>query len=152
MWNRKDSDGNIIRNRVTLDCQKAIEEGESVLVEQSHSQEVDINNIIKRHGGKVELIASTANVQALRFDDNPNNDFQEVMNMLIKGKQSFESLPSEVRRHFGNNVAEFMDYVRNPDNSDQLIAWGLQEPPEPPAAPIAVAVVNQTAETPSESV
>lgn len=150
-FQRFNEDATPIRRRVVLDCQKAVEEGEELLVEQSHKAEVDINQIIKRHAGRADLIAATGHVQGLVFDENPTNDFQEMMNMMIQGKESFLSLPSEVRNHFGNNPAKFMDFVRDPSNSEQLINWGLQQPPEPPPAPIEVAVVNQTTETPSES-
>ena len=45
-------DGSIRRHRV------AIVTGESSLVEQSHKAEVDINNIVKKHGA--DLIAQVA--------------------------------------------------------------------------------------------
>lgn len=147
-----DENGKTVKNsdKHVIDCQKAIENGEKYLVEQSHKAEVDINQIVKRHGGRVELIAATQNIQQMRFDDNPTNDFQEMMTMMIKGREAFESLPSEVRNHFGNDPAEYMDFVRNPENEPQLRDWGLMNPPEPDPVPVQVEVVNPTAETPPE--
>jgi phage internal scaffolding protein len=115
--------------------------------EQSHKQEVDINQIIKKHG--MDMIAKTAKVQQLQYDDNPNNDFQETMDMIVKARESFESLPSLVRKEFGNDVARFMDFVRNPDNGQRMIDLGLAErPPEVvPESPVEVVVV-QSGETP----
>lgn len=121
---------------------------DKILVEQNHKDEVDINNIIRKHG--IDMIQKTANIVQMRFDDNPNNDFQEYMNLIIKGQQSFDSLPSEIRKRFGNDATMYMDFVRNPDNKPEGIKLGIfeKEPtPPPPPDPIEVVVVPGT-ETP----
>lgn len=136
-------DGVQVRNRVTLDT------GTETIVEQSHKAEVDINNIVKR-AGNAELIAKVSQMQNFVYDDVTNNDFQEMMNQMIKAKESFSSVPSELRKKFGNDAAAFMDFVHDKDNEQQLIDWGLANPPEPPVAPIEVAVVSSP-ETPPET-
>ena len=132
--------GEIIRNVTQL----KIPEDEVILVEQSHKDEVNINNIVKRHG--VDLIAKTAALQQFTYDDNPNNDFHETMNMILKAKDSFSSVPSEIRKQFDNDPAKFMDFIHNGDNQQQLIDWGLAKAPETPQ-PVEVVVTNQP-ETP----
>jgi len=131
--------GEIIRNRIQL----TIPHDEVIRVEQSHKDEVNINNIVKRHG--IDLIAKTAALQQFKFDDNPNNDFQEIMNAILKAQDSFSSVPSDIRKQFDNNPAQFMDFIHNPDNQQQLIDWGLASAPEKPQ-PVEVVVTNQ--ETP----
>lgn len=117
--------------------------------EQSHKAEVDINAIIKKHG--IDMIAKTSKVIQLKYDDNPDNDFQETMNMLIKANQSFESLPSQIRRRFANDPAQFMDFVHNKDNQEEMYNMGLADRPEPEeeSNPIEVTIVNEGV-TPSE--
>lgn len=139
---KRDSEGNIIRNRVMYET----DPDEEVRVEQSHKDEVDINNIVKRHG--MDLIAKTAALQQFSFDDNPNNDFQETMNAILKAQDSFSSISSEIRKRFDNDPAKFMDFIHNPDNNDELVEMGLaQRLPEPQV--VQVEVVNQqTTETP----
>jgi len=132
--------GEVIRNRIQL----TIPEDEVIRVEQAHKDEVNINNIVKRHG--MDLIAKTAALQQFKYDDNPNNDFQETMNMILKAEKSFSSVPSEIRKQFDNNPAKFMDFIHNGDNKQQLIDWGLAKAPETPQ-PIEVVVTNQP-ETP----
>ncbi len=39
---------------------------------------------------------------------------------LAKGQQLFDSLPSEVRKEFGQSPQEFFDYVNDPENADRL--------------------------------
>jgi len=141
---KKDETGEIIRKRVQL----TIPDDEVIRVEQSHKDEVNINNIVKRHG--VDLIAKTAALQQFTYDDNPNNDFQETMNMILKAKDSFSTVPSEIRKQFDNDPAKFMDFIHNGDNQQQLIDWGLAKAPETPQ-PIEVVVTNQP-ETPPDPV
>ena len=141
-FRKYDSDGLQIRNRQ----QYTQPDDEIIRVEQSHKDEVNINNIIKRHG--MDLIAKTAALQQFTYDNNPNNDFQETMNAILKAKESFASIPSEIRKRFDNSPAKFMDFIHNPDNKDELVELGLaQRVPEPPI--VQVEVVNQqTTETP----
>lgn len=150
-----DENGKIKRNRVTIDCQKAIEEGEEIRVEQSHKDEVNINNIVKRHG--IDLIAKTSAMTQFRYDDVTGNDFQESMNAILTAQESFGSLPSEVRKKFDNDPVKFMDFAYNPDNHQAMIDYGLADPESPPPEPIQVVMVNSetgttvTTETPPES-
>lgn len=142
-FSKHDSDGVIIRQRKIL----TIPEDEIVRVEQHHKDEVDINNIIRRHG--LDLIAKTAQMQQFQYDDNPNNDFQEIMNAVLKASDSFESLPSQIRKQFDNNPAQFMDFIYNPENADKMVEMGLANPPPPPTEPIQVTVTNQETPPPS---
>jgi len=123
-----------------IDCQKAIEEGEEVRVEQSHKDEVNINNIVKRAGG-MELVAKVAALQEFQYDDVTGNDFQESMNALIKARDTFQNVPKEIRKRFDNDPARFMDFVHNPDNRDELINMGLMNAPEV-VTPVEVVVTN----------
>lgn len=143
----KDENGNLVRNKVVLDCT-----GEELITEQSHKEEVNINNIVKRHG--VDLVQK--HVQLLRsdmyrFDDVTGNDFQEAMDKVGKARESFQALPSKVRDQFDNNPAKFLDFVHNPDNLEKMYDMGLAQRPAPEPAPVKVEMVNppqQSPETP----
>lgn len=146
---RFDADGKQIRNQVTVDCSD-----DEIITEQSHKDEVNINNIVRRHGGNMELIQKTSMLQRpdFQFDEMPGNDFQEAMLIVTKAQQTFESLPSGVRKQFNNNPAEFLDYVQNPENIDGMIKLGLAER-LPAVQPVQVEITNppvQQAETPTE--
>lgn len=128
-----------------IDCQKAIDEGEEIRVEQSHKDEVNINNIVKRAGG-MELIAKVNALKDWKFDDVTSNDFQENMNAIIKARDTFADVPSEIRKKFDNDPAKFMDFVRNPANIQEMIDLGLSKAPE--EVPIAQVEVMNLPETP----
>jgi phage internal scaffolding protein len=147
-----DTTGKVIRNRSALDCQQAIKDGEEVRVEQSHKDEVNINNIIKKHGA--DLVSQVAQLQEWQFDDVVGNDFQESMNAIIKARDTFEKVPSKIRKEFDNDPAKFMDFVYNPDNQDKLVEMGLAEK-TPVMEPLQVTVVSPEpppTETPPEGV
>lgn len=148
---KKDAKGKIKPTLVVgLDCQAAIEAGEEIRVEQSHVREVDINNIVRKHAGNMELITKISNLSNWRYDDVTGNDFQESMHIMMKARDSFMDVPSDIRKKFGNDPAAFMDFVQNKDNKKQLVEWGLANPPEAPMAPIEVNVVSSP-ETPQET-
>lgn len=139
----------VIRNRVVVDCQKAVENGEKTFVEQSHIKEVEINSIVKKHG--VSRLALTREAMELRFDDVTTNDFQEAMNLIKRGNDVFQQLSSQERAEFNNSPEQYLDYVHNPENREALIERGWMNPPPPDPAPQKVEIVNQPAtETPLE--
>ena len=145
-FSKYDENGKRIRNRVRLDCS-----GDEVRVEQSHVKECDINEIVRRHGKDlVQQSVSLMQSQAFRFDDVTGNDFQEAMEKVTKAQESFDSLPSKVRREFDNNPAKFMDFVQNPDNSQKLVEMGLaQRLPENQPVEVIIAQTEPPAtETP----
>jgi len=136
---KRNSKGEVIRNKV----QYKTPDDEIVRVEQSHKDEVNINNIVKRHG--MDLITKTAQLQQFTYDDNPNNDFQETMNAILQAEKSFSSVPSDIRKKFDNDPAKFLDFIHNKDNQQQLVDWGLANAPET-VSPVEVIVTNS--ETP----
>ena len=115
-----DKNGNPIqiRNRCVIDCQKAIKDGEQVLVEQSHKEEVDINNIIKKHG--IDLISqvNALRAQEFQFDDVTGNDFQEAMEKVLKAQDQFDRFPVTI----AGGLSSWC-YSLNHCNLDWLLNW-----------------------------
>lgn len=118
-----------------IDCSK-----DEVRTEQNHKGSVDINDIVAKQG--VDRIALNTNIQALTFDENPYNNYQEMMEHIATGKSAFESLPAKTRLEFDNSPAKYMDYVLNPDNRDAMIERGWAAAPESAPAPVEVVVTN----------
>lgn len=144
MFRKYDENEQPIRKRIIL----SIPEDEEIRVEQNHKDEVNINNIVKRHG--MDLIAKTAALQQFTFDDNPNNDFQETMNAILRAQESFDSIPSDIRKQFDNNPAQFLDFIHNPENKAKLVKMGLANPEPEKTQPIEVVVTNPPETPPAE--
>lgn len=146
MFGRRDENGEVYRNRVVVDCS-----GDEPVTEQAHKDEVDINNIVRRHGGMTNVARTNALLAPeFRFDDVPGNDFQEAMAIVTRAQGQFDGLPSQVRKEFNNSPAEFLDFVQNPDNVDRMVELGLAQAPPVEPAPIQVQVVNPEAPPPIE--
>ena len=140
MFSKRDKNGKYIRyHEAVIDCSK-----DKPLTEQSHRDETNINNIVKRHG--MDLIAKTAALSTPEYimDDDPTNDFMEAMLIVTKAQQTFEQLPSELRAKFENQPAKFMDFIHNPENIDQMVEMGLVNAPQPEPSPIQVEVITPT--------
>lgn len=97
--------------------------GES-MTKQSMHDESNINMIMARYE-KSGLIEHTANYGA-QYANMPNlNDFHEAMNLVTDAQQMFQELPAEMRSEFRNDPGEFLDFVTNPDNMDEMVEMGL---------------------------
>lgn len=141
-FRNKNKTGENIRRRCVLDCSES-----KILTEQAHKREVDINNIVKKHG--IQHIESVSRLQSpdFRFDDVSGNDFQEAMEITTRAKEEFLTLPATIRKQFDNNPAQFLDFVQNPANNDQLVSMGLAQrtPAEPP---VQVIITNPETQNP----
>lgn len=113
------------------------------MTKQQHLAECDINNIIKSYQitGQIRHISSKAAMGS--YEDLPAApDFQDAMNMVIQAEASFATLPSHVRARFGNDPAQFLTFIGDPTNKEEVYKLGLAQrpkttPPEPSEAPPA---------------
>jgi len=87
-------------------------------VKQSFKDETDINKILKR-AQKTGTISHLAKHQA-KYGDFADFDFFGNMQMIAKGREIFDDLPSEIRSEFHQSQTEFFDYVNDPENKDRL--------------------------------
>lgn len=99
-----------------------IECGES-LTEQAHKDQCDINSIL--HDYTRTGFMRHAQNNAGRYDDVTSVDFQHAQNVVAQTKTMFETLPSEIRQEFGQDVSKFLDYVQNPENGKELAQRGI---------------------------
>ena len=110
-------------------------------VKQEFVAECDINNILKQYKltGQIRHINEKAAQGA--YEDLPDPiDFQDALNIVLAGETSFATLPAHVRDRFGNDPAQFLEFLADPANQDEAIKLGLatdtrtaSSPPVPPA-------------------
>lgn len=95
-------------------------------VKQSFKDECDINNILAQYRQTGMIRHVQANAALGVYADLPDAlDFQESMNLVLAAEQSFMSLPAKVRDRFQNNPAEFLAFMSDPGNVDEMIKLGL---------------------------
>lgn len=97
---------------------------------ESAQAETDVNNIMakyKRHEQNIILGTVTGTFQD--FSELP--DLQEALAIVDKANSDFMSLPSELRRKFGNDPTLLVEYLQDPKNIDESIELGLRIKREP---------------------
>lgn len=122
------------------------------LAQQHSKDEVDINNIMKRYR-KTGIIDHVAKHQG-NYGENDGIDYHQSMNIIRRADEMFLELPSQVRKEFGNNPAEFLDFVDNPANIEKLREMGLTNTPITPTSTTSESPpdpsVDQPTKTPSD--
>lgn len=115
---------------------------ECTLTQQQFKEEADINTIIERFGINGEM---PTDIRMPTFEDFTNiHDFQGAMNAIALARESFDTLPANVRARFNNEPSEFVAFCDDPNNRAEAEKIGLVRPkpaapiPEPPKEPIAV--------------
>ena len=61
------------------------------------------------------------------YGDATGTDLLDAMNTLTQAQEMYDALPSEVRRNFAG-PEQFLDYVQDDENVEQLRKWGLAKP------------------------
>lgn len=90
---------------------------------QSFKDECDINLIMRRF----EVTGDLAHVNRRTpiFGDFPSMDFAEAMAIVIKAREDFASLSSEIRDRFANDPARLLHFLEDPANVDEAVKLGL---------------------------
>jgi len=102
---------------------------------QSFVHECDINNIIKHFkvSGQIRHMNERANQGA--YTDLPDPiDFQEALHQVHAARDSFATLPAHVRSRFSNDPAQFLSFMADPANQDEIIKMGLAADTRPPVS------------------
>jgi phage internal scaffolding protein len=97
------------------DKDKIVEQSQAALTDIHKLLEPAIKNGLLRHATKYEG----------EMDDLLATDYTDAMNKVASANSMFEQLPGKVRARFDNNPAQFLDFVQNPNNADELKSMGL---------------------------
>jgi len=93
---------------------------------QSQKEESDINTIVKRFGLTGQLPQNVRTPLNIDFDG--VFDFQSAMNVINDAQRAFSAMPADVRKRFGNDPAEFIDFASDPKNQEEARKLGLALP------------------------
>lgn len=120
------------------------------MTKQSHKDECDINRIMSKYQ-KTGIITHVAKYAA-RYGEASDIDYQTALNTVMEAQQMFADLPSTVRKRFDNDPAEFLQFVSDPGNVEEMRQLGLVEvPTEPIPIPVVVKTNQQVAGAASQT-
>lgn len=99
---------------------------------QAFKGECDINKIVAK-ATQTGFVDSMNGTPPMYADVSDVPDYQTSLNVVIYAKKRFDALPAEVRRRFGNNPNELVEFMGNEENREEAVKLGLL--PKPPKAP-----------------
>lgn len=106
------------------------------VTDPSGAEDCDINNIVARFH-KTGILPNV-DVRSVFADVSDAPSYQDALQTIINAENQFMSLDAKTRKKFSNDPAEFLDFVENPENAQELVKMGLAvlaEPTPSPAAP-----------------
>lgn len=97
-------------------------EGKS-LTEQHHASEVNINSIVSRYAKTGVLPVRGGNPSYGDFTG--VEDYHSACEAVRQAEAAFMTLPPEVRKRFGNDPGELIDFVSDEGNRAEAVRLGL---------------------------
>lgn len=101
---------------------------EPTMAKQAFKAECDINNILSRYN-KTGVLEHITDSKALYGDFIDVDDYHASLDKVIESEALFKALPSKLRNRFDNDPGEFLAFVGDPQNKDEMIELGLMKDP-----------------------
>jgi phage internal scaffolding protein len=109
------------------------------MTKQSFKKDCDVNAIVarfKKTCGVDFLTRFQGYVDGNFGDFTDVVDYRTAIEQIRKADETFMNLPAQVRANFLNDPAQFLDFVQNPANVDELVKMGLATKPEGSNIPV----------------
>lgn len=118
--------------------------------QQNSRDAVDVNKLMAKYR-KTGLLDHVNTHEGNYGDFSTHTDFAESMNKVVKATEAFEQLPSEIRKDFNNDTAEFLKFVHDPKNGAKMYEMGLAiKPQEAPTYPTVNDPLKEPVKAPTE--
>jgi len=128
MTNLNDNNSIPFKTRHSIRLRKGIVNNEPSKTKQSFAEESDINNVLKRYAATGSL-PTNIKENPQYGDYSTVSDYQTSLNIIQKAQDQFYGLPSSLRDRLQNDPQQFLDFVADPKNSEELIHYGLKNKP-----------------------
>lgn len=92
--------------------------------DQSFQKQCDINQIMVKYQ-KTGLIDHVSQHGGNYGDFTSASDYHTAMNQINEAQAAFDSLPSSLRKRFDNDPYEFLKFVQEESNIDEMRELGL---------------------------
>ena len=112
----------VVRNPTTT-IQIDTDVGGPSLTKQSFKDECDLNKIMAKY--QRTGVMTHVNNFGMKYGEVPALDFRQALHLVIDAQDEFDELPSEVRKRFANDPAEFLAFMEDPNNREEARLLGL---------------------------
>lgn len=100
---------------------------ESTRTQQHFKNECDINMIISRAIQTNNVALLTPTERGEYFDSSSFESYQDSLDYLAHVEDDFMSLPSSVRKEFGQDVGRYVAFMSDANNISKAVELGLLE-------------------------
>ncbi|AXL14761.1 internal scaffolding protein [Microviridae sp.] len=97
------------------------------ITKQSFKDECDINKIMAKFQ-KTGAMTHFAK-HAPQYGDATPCEYQDALNVVANANTMFEELPATIRDKFENDPKQFLDFVQDEKNADEMVELGLKSAP-----------------------
>lgn len=94
------------------------------MTKQSHKDECDINQIMKKFEN-TGVLPEMIKKEPEYGDFSDPLDYHESMGVVAFANEQFAALSAKVRRRFGNDPREFLEFATDPRNGEEMVKMGL---------------------------
>lgn len=95
------------------------------MTKQADAQETDINFIIKQYRNTGVVRHTSARLA--QYSNTEAISFQDAMDYIARTTQEFEQLPADLRKRFGNDPTQLVEFMNDPANYDEAVKLGILE-------------------------
>lgn len=99
------------------------------MTQQSFKEQCDVNNILKKFE-RTGMLDHASRFQGSYGDFVGAQEYHEYMNNVVSAQQMFDQMPAAWRKRFGNDPAQFLEFMDDPENVDEMRSLGML-PKEP---------------------
>lgn len=119
----------VIRSRFSAHSRQGFNCLTPSLTLQDRKDECDIHRIVARHAetGLWSDSLALPTRQPIFGDFTANVDLLTAQKLLCTAKESFATLPSNVRKEFNNDPLMMLEWLKNPSNYERGVELGLLE-------------------------
>ena len=96
------------------------------MTKQSMKEECDINFIVEKYQ-KTGVVQHTREYEG-QYGEFMSIDYHEAMNQVTAAQEMFMSIPSDIRARFHNDPGEFLAFVGDDANIEEMRELGLALP------------------------
>lgn len=98
------------------------------MTQQQYKDQVNVNKIMEKYKktGTITHVRNAANGVYLDLTEIP--DYPTALMQVQQAQQMFEQIPAHIRMKFSNDPGQLITYLKNPDNLQEAIKYGLLVP------------------------
>lgn len=104
-------------------AKSTIKKFEKSITEQSHKDELSMERILSKYHHSLSQEHRLENRGMYGFASSAT--LQEALDIVHTARDMFDELPAPLRQKFGHDPANFLEYVQNPENAQEMVKYGL---------------------------